>query len=487
MLLLYERLCDTLKLFSIDDFSWWIINDETEQAKNGFVDMSWVDIWTEPWVAQLNYRLQQDTTTWLTQQPLSFVLFDWTHIMWTTTKQLWSNSWTTWTLLHTNTNNGDNNDLIVYQNYLIYTSIYYIGRSTNTTIAWGFTDTPVWWSGTTFLYWTDQHYMKVFNNRLYISDWNYLAELDWASAPTSPWSWVFTNNKFVLPKWEFITSLEILSSYLVIWTESWNLYFWDWASANASDIVKTWLWNISAMLQLENTLFAFVWQDWVIYRYNWADLTPYKQIPNYIPTTIRKQAVRRYKNGFIFWASRNGIYAYSRIDWQDKFALTKYWPLSWWFEINVNQWDIYCLYITDLSSKIDPFIAWINKNWTYAVDRVNTTNRYRMEEAWSWNTSVSPYIETAVYELRDNNWKPNKVQWVQALFKDWQNRIQVEYRLDNNTSYTTLWTIWLTWININKILRWIWKRCNKIQFRIKMGSNFASTTDNTKLISLKIF
>ena len=104
------------------------------------------------------------------------------------------------------------------------------------------------------------------------------------------------------------------------------------------------------------------------------------------------------------------------------------------------------------------------------------------------------YIETYVYELRDINWQANKIQWIQALFKDdtsWkiENNIEIEYRLNNTESYTVLWDIWEDWIDINKILRGIWKRVHKVQFRIKIWRKTTNTSNerNTKLIWLKIY
>jgi len=482
------------QLLSIDDFWKAIINDETKQITDWFVDMSWIDIWTEPWVAQINFRLEQDTSTSLSEDVLSFVTFDWTVLGWVTWKEIWKNTGTSWTLLHTNWNIWDNQDLATYQDYLLYASRTTLGRSTNTTIAGWFTDTPTWWSGTTFLNWwsDDLHFFKEFNNRLYISDWYALAELDWASDPTNPWNWIFTNNKFLLPVNEQIRSLEVIWWQLAIWTKAWNFYLWDWASVNASQIIKTSLWGISAMIQIENTLFVFAWIDGTVYRYNGADFIPVIQIPNFnilSNSIVRKPAVRKYKNGMIFCIPRNWIYVFNRVKEWESFSLNKYWPLSWGWEIKSTQWDVNAIYITNINTTNDLFIVWYRNSlvsWDY-IDRVSLTKRYRIEELSSWNTSVAPYMETVVYELRDKNWKPNKVQWVQWLFKDADNRLQVEYRLNNTSNYAVLWTIWLTWIDIDKILRGIWKRTDKIQFRFKMWWNFISSTDNTKLISLKIF
>jgi hypothetical protein len=117
-----------------------------------------------------------------------------------------------------------------------------------------------------------------------------------------------------------------------------------------------------------------------------------------------------------------------------------------------------------------------------------------MEEAWADDTSAAPFIETFVYELRDNKWKPNKIQWVQWLFKwDWavfvKNNIQIEYRLNRDTDYTVLWSIWEDWIDLDSILRGIWKRTSTFQLKIKFWreSNTISWRQNTKLTWLKIF
>lgn len=484
------------QLLSIDSFDRWIINDETNQVTNGFVDMSGIDIWDEPWIVQINFRLEEDTTTNLDEEVLSQTIFDDTIISWMGNKELWKNaSWTTWELMHTNATVWDNQDIITYQDFLIFTSRQRIGRSTNTTIAWWFIDNPTWGSWSfTFDNWEadDLHFFKLFNNRLYISDWNILVELDWASDPTNPWNWIVTQKKFVLPENEQIRALEVIGWQLALWTKAWNFYLWDWVSANASQIIKTSLWGIQAIIQIENTLFVFAWIDWTVYRYNWADFMPVIQIPNFNiqnNTFVRKPWVRKFKNGMIFCIPRNWIYVYNRINQNTPYVYNKYWPLSWGGEIKSTQWDVNCIFVINPDTTNDEFIVWYRNSvvsWE-KIDRVSSNKRYRIEEAWSSNTSVAPFIETQVYQLRDNKGKPNKVQWVQWLFNDSLNRLQVEYRLNNDTSYTILWTIWITWVDINKILRGINKRVDKIQFKFKMWWNFFSSTDNTKLIQIKIF
>ncbi len=484
------------QILSINDFGRAIINDETNQVTNGFVDMSWIDIWAEPWVAQINFRLEQDTTAWLVEEVLSFAFFDNEVIAGMTWGELWTNaSGIIWLIVHTNTILWDNNDLIVYQDHLIFASRTVIWRSTWTTLWAGFTDNPTWWTWVFVFanWWSDDlHFFKEFNNRLYITDGNHLVELDGASDPTNPVNWVVTQKAFSLPEWEQMRSLEVFGSELAIGTKAWNFYLWDWASANASQIIKTSLWGIQAIIQLENTLFVFAGIDGTVYRYNGADFKPVIQIPNFNvlnSSFVRKPWVRKFKNGMIFCIPRNWIYVYNRVDEWDSFSFNKYWPLSWWWEIKSTQWDVQSIFVVNPETTNDQFVVWYRNSivaWE-KIDRTSITKRYRMEEAWSWDTSVAPFIETQVYELRNNKWQPQKVQWVQWLFKNALNRLQIEYRLNNDTAYTVLWTIWITGIDVDKILRGVGKRASKVQFRLKMGWNNLSSTDNTKLIQIKIF
>lgn len=482
------------QLLSIDSFKEWIVNDETRQSNRWFVDMYWLDPWTEDGILQINKRILADTATGLVQDPLSFTYFDNKKICWTENEQMWYESTTnTWTLMHTNVNNGDNHDLTTYQDYLIYCSIDEIWISTNTTIAWWFTDNPTFtWDSNSFLNWTisQRHYFKEFNNRLYISDGNYLVELDWASAPTTPASWVLDRDKFILPVWENILSLEVIGSQMAIWTDLWNLYFWDWASANATQIVKTTLGWIFALQNLENTLFAFAWTTWTVYRYNWAELIPVIQIPNFNSSSTSHPvpaSVRRYRNGMIFGIRNNGLYVYNRNSASEPFALTKYWPTAWWVDN-----DVLWIYVNPLSATGDDFAIAVRE--TQSIEQTDSTDRYRMEEAGSGDTSGAPRIDTFVYELRDNKWQPNKVQWVQWLFK-WdggvfvKNNILIEYRLNRDTTYTVLWSIWEDGVGLDKILRGIGKRASAVQLRIKFWreSNIISGRQNTKLTWLKIF
>ncbi len=491
------------QLLNIDKFPTGIINNETSQTVDGFVDMVWIDMISQPWVAQINNRLENDTTTWMTTRPLSAAVFDGKVLVWNEDEEIWyENTANTWTLLHTNTNNWDIEDLIVYQKHLIYASIDELWRSTNTTIAGWFTDNPTWGSGTNaFDVWESDkpHFFKIFNNRLYISDGNLLAELDWASSPSDPTLWVFTSDKFMLPEGEIIISMEVIGSLLALWTESGNYYEWDWVSANASTIVKSNIWGINALIQIENTLFALAWIDWVVYRFNGADFKPDIKIPNNrfnlsSTSKTRKPAVRRYKNWFMFAIPKNGIYIYDRVDTNSKFILTKYGNLSDWQLIDQFDWDIRMLFITDPTSSIDSFIVWYEYNGTTTIDRTSSSTKYRMYESWAWDDTSAPFFETQVYELRDNNWKPNKVQWVQWLFNDTNEisefwNIRIYYRINRNETYVLLWDIWNDWVDFDKILRGIWKRVDKVQFKILFWAETISDTNprNTKLTWLRIF
>lgn len=485
-------------LLNIDKFPTGIINDETKQTVDGFVDLLGIDMISEPWIAQINKRLNNDTASGLSNNVLSAVTFDGKILVGTEDEEIWyENTANTWTLLHTNTNSWDLDDLIVYQDHLIYASTDEIGRSTNTTIAWWFTDTPTWGAGTNaFKNWvaSKPHFFKVFNNRLYISDGNVLAELDGASDPANPWNWVFNDEAFKLPENEVIVSMEVIWNILWMGTEAWNYYEWDGASSNASTIVKSNLGGIHALIQIENTLFAFAWLDGVIYRFNGADFKPDIKIPsnrfNVSATShTRKPAIRRYRNGFIFAIPNNGIYVYDRVDSSSPFMLSKYWNLSWGALANTA--SIKLIYVTSASD--DLFIVWYNTT-ADKIDSVDSSKRYRMYEAWSSDDSASPFMETQVYELRDNNWKPNRVQWVQWFFtwfsdSDIENNMRVYFRLNNSSSYTLLWDIWEDGIDVNKILRWISKRAHQVQMKILLWAETTSSSlvRNTKISWVRIF
>jgi hypothetical protein len=457
----------------------------------------WIDMISEPWIAQINKRLNNDTASWLSNNTLSAATFNGKVLVWTENEEIWyENTANTWTLLHTNTNSWDIDDLIVYQDYLIYASTDELWRSTNTTIAWGFTDNPTWWAGTNAFengVASSPHYFKIFNNRLYISDWNILAELDGAS-DLDPANWVFTANAFKLPENEVIESMEVIGSSLWIGTRAWNYYEWDGASSNASTIVKSNLWWIYGLIQIENTLFAFAGLDGVIYRFNGADFKPDIKIPSNrfnisASSHTRKPAVRRYRNGFVFAIPNNWIYVYDRVDTNSKFMLCKYGNLSGWALANTA--NIKLIYVT--SAADDLFIVWYNTT-SDKIDSVDASKRYRMFEAGSWDDSASPYIETQVYELRDNNWKPNRVQWIQTQFawfsdSDLENNMRVYYRLNNSSSYSLLWDIWEDGIDWNKILRGIGKRAHKVQFKLLLWAETTSTSlvRNTKISSVRVF
>lgn len=469
------------ELLSIDNFSDWIINDDTLQTTRWFADMSWLDVYTEDWMAQPYTKPAVETFTSLNENPNGFIKFDWRMLAWMDDEEIWSEATAnTWTLLHTNANAWDNLDITTYQNHLIFASNTRLWRSTNTTIAWGFSDSPAWVWDSTFLNWTanDPHFFKNFNNRLYISDWNVIAELDWASDPTTPANWVFTDDIFKLTEWEVIKTMEVIWSQLAIWTESWTLFIWDWASANASAIIPAQFWGITAMVNVENTLFVFAWVNWTVYRYNWTDLVPVIQIPNVVSssswTFVRKNGVKRYKNWMMFALPLNALYVFNRVkEWQP-FTLTKYWNLSWWQDIAASAITVFSLFVQPWTVvSWDTIFIGYDVSWTEKIDRITDAN-------WLYTDAL---LETVEYFLRDKNWKPNKVQWVQLKFRDLiSSDVTVKYKADYNTSFTTLWTISHTWFTANskeKILRWIGQRVDKIVFKLEWV--------NWKLINIKIF
>jgi len=466
-------------LKSIWDFSTWIVNDKTNQWSAWFANMIWLDIHTEQWVAQPNVKPLVETTTWLNENPNVFVQFDGKMLSWMDDEEIWYESTAnTWTLLHTNGNGWNNNDLIVYNNYLLFSSNTRLWRSTNTTIAWGFTDSPTWWSGSTYLNWDWQHFFKLFNNRIYITDGNVLAELDWASAPTTPASWIFTQSIFRLPEGEVMLSLEVIWGQLAIGTQAGNLYIWDGASDNSSTIIKTQFWGITAMIQIENTLFVFAWLDGTIYRYNGTDLIPVIQVPDMVSTSsgtyVRKNWVKRYKNGMMFGLSLNGLYVFNRVKEWDSFSLTKYWNLSWSVNIKDSFVDVLSLYnIPWTVVSWDTIFIWYDVSGAEKIDRITDSNGLYSDAL----------LETIEYQLRNNKWKPSRIQWVQLMFRSLiSSPVTVKYKTDYNNTFTTLGTIDHTgfWADSHDtILRWISQRADKIVFRLEWLTG--------KLINLKIF
>ena len=483
------------QLLEINDF-WWIIHDATKQVTNGFFDVFWIDLYSEDWVAQINRSITWTEDAVITEIPISFTVFDDKLIVWAANEKIYYDNGTIFTTLWTNTNSGDNNDIIVYQKFLVFSSESRLGISNDYTVAGWLSYNPTWAS-----WWPSFdndypfHIFNILNNRLYISDWNKIAELDGASDPTTPSNWILDTAKFILPEDEVILSMEWYGTEMAIGTEKWNIYIWDWVSTNATDIIYGNYWKITAMIQFENMLLVCAWTSWVIYYYNGSDLVPFVQVPQIdrdSNTYIHLRGIIRYKTGVLFLIPNNGIYIYAR-NKQNRFVLTKYGSLrNWLLPTEVS--NLNCVILTDVEENF--FYIWYTYSWDERVDTVDDSlsNYYYLMEPTSWNISWWPYLETQVYELRGRNGKKTKVQWIQAMFSKIRNiggsisnRILVKYRLDNDLNYTTLWEIGLWWLDEEQILRGIGKQAEKVQFRIYLWQTFWSNARNTKLTHLKVF
>jgi len=469
-------------LITIDSWISWISQDK----QKWFDSMVWVDIFREDWIVQINRKLNainswNDVTTDVISSFCEFVV-SWTRYLLAqeTAAKLYksSNSWSTWATANTNTawSSWDRVwfDLVVFNWYLYYTTKTYLWRTADLST---FVD-----NYKAFLIWTSLiHPMIVFQNKLYIWDWYNLSELNTA------WT-ALIDAIFTLPTDEIIYSLEVFWNNLAVWTQNWNLYIWDWSSANSSAIIYSDNWPITAIKQLNNTLFIFAWLYWYIYTYNGADMLPYLRIPNFISlnrddlfasTTVIHTWVKWYKNWIIFWYWWNWVYVLNKNKSWDSFSLIKYWSLSWslWstikpipFIIQPDKWGDYLIVWWD--KKMDSVTEWL---WTY------------------FYTQWDAYIETPIYDITDSNWQDSLIQWFQvllwtaaevwALYTDASSKIKLSYKIDRATNYTAL-TTEITSSNDEKIIFEIFKRWREIQFKIDLWD---SSWNNTKLRQIKIY
>ena len=467
----------------------WITENEISQNLNNQLDLYWLDIFTDSGICQINKRITSETL-WYNYNVSCFELFDNIIIAsgnWELDKRIaWS-----WASMYNPTNSWDCNNIKVYMEYLIFPLDNTVWRSNTTSISWWFIEAPIWASWGNFLNWSGDHIMKVLNRKLYISDWNVIAELDW-TITWWPSNWIFNNNKIKIDdENETILCLEVIWNQLAIWTDKWNLYIWDWESENASSITKTDLDWITALINMQNQLFIFAWKSGVVYAYNGSDFIPVIAIPNFNQSEnsfCKNNAVINYKQGILFWIWWNGLYQFNKN--KGVFKLSK-WGCADWYDLNYWIWALYLeswykqeFYISRQRGSF---------SWNYRIEKLDYDNYYAMNEKGVGDDELAPRLLTPFINF-NKDWKKIKISWVKLLFRrsiTWAgteaNRVKVEYRLNRDDDFTELWTIGAWGVDIDLILRWIDKLCYQIQLRLKFWSDLIANWHNTKLIWLKIY
>ena len=314
--------------------------------------------------------------------------------------------------------------------------------------------------------------LKVFNNRLYATDGYSVSERDWL---------VWTNNAFVLPENDIITSIEELETQLCFWTSTlsgtwigvwWgNLYFWDWVSANATNIIRTHLQWITALKEFQNTLYVFPWTEWEIYRFNGADLIKVIQIPSWSAdsnTYIKQNAVKVWGNWLLFGTRSKWLYQLNNVVQWENLRLHKYWVTSTGDNENIN-----CIYVINT----DGLFIWFDES----IDQTSS-NHYQKTETT---------IVTEVIDLTNNKNQPTKVNgisvdWYEAFNNRWE--IDIYYKTDydvkyNSSNWQSLWTIYPDddRRRSSYMLRWINRRAKYVMFKF----NIWRTSDSTINIWIK--
>jgi len=461
-------------LITINNWAAGISSDD----RKWFADMKWIDIFTKDWVAQINLAMEAQTVNaWVTWDITSFTEtnFSWTTAHWLVTDSgqisKSTDSWVNWaTPAHTMSSPWSWVKDIIYFNWVMY-----FARDTSlwrTTDGSSFVDSFTAGVTTNFANWVEPHFFIVFQNTLYISDWHNLASLD------STWG-DFNSAAFTIPSNETIWSMEILWNELSIGTDKWTFYLWDWSSANASQIITTNIWGLTAIVEIENTLFIFGSTYWVIYIYNGSDLIPYITIPDWNQiswatleswSSVKHTSVTKYQNWMAFGVNNNWIFVLSRNNKQQPFALTRYWDTS----TTPSSTIMYALYAVNPLSTNDRLMAWFDNK----VDQADTVGN-------DYYTLGNNYIDTAVFDTTDDNWFKSLTQWVQLLF-DNQSSLsawRVSYKIDRENSWNLMATTFSE-SDDDKIVREIMSRWREIQFRIEIWDNSDS---NAILLQLKVY
>lgn len=267
------------ELINISDFSWGIAPDETLQSNNSFANLKGFDIWSDPWYlsAMVDFRytalfnIWTNTVKWMwyySKYGRIFLSTSWGKF-YNTTDPLSGFS----ELVYTDTWNVDWVYFCEYKWRLFYcktNNIWYFTGVAGTT--WLLT--TLWGS---FVNNQAPHIMVLMNDKMYISDWNVIAELDWWV--WAPSSWVFNNTKATIPEWDKITAMINYNGMMYIGTSWGKIYSW-WGEVGGATSVYSLEWSssIEGFGVIENMLVVFFFWEYTrrqyLYYYNGSSFSP---------------------------------------------------------------------------------------------------------------------------------------------------------------------------------------------------------------------
>jgi len=371
---------------------------------------------------------------------------------------------TTWTRTATDSNTNYGNGLESYGEHLYFASNDYLGRFSRTAkeVYWNYSFQSLTSD-------TDVHPMKVYAGKLCIGAGRYIATWD---------NTTFNGTALTLPNGYLVKSLEVYGDRLMIGTRSPSgekgmLFSWDGDTNHtyeqATEIGE---WQISAMSVWEGRLWMTGGDKGRLYVYNGTSIEKVVQLPGDFPPGyygyIYADAMKVFKGCLVVGVSASGtgtysggVYVIGRQTPGDQFSLILGYLVN---EGTLNA-DYFSLYPTG------------DQLYISRTAGVDATDYYLKKTA-------SSYIETQIFEVKKGN-QSRLVKGIgieaKTLSSGPVNTIIIKYKLDNDTSWTTLDTF--TSSNQTTILS-LMKRTRKLQLRVELTAStyYTNTPQLSKVL-----
>jgi hypothetical protein len=469
------------QIYSIDNFFWWISNDDYAGTSWTCYDVINCDIASSKWV-------QLSRNEWLNKS--------WTLInaRWDNGKIIWVVLWNfpnklllsrDWRLYNYSLNEYDITWIKwgTYYNLTVITTntgTYWVILAWNSILRWDFDwwDSKLWiWAAginitvhlslASWSFSTNSRFLVKWAN-IFISSWNSIY-----SIKTSLSTWLEDSVAFTINTGYDITYISNIGDQIIVYSNngtSWKQSYWDWVNTLASWFIdwydKPIIWGAT----LNNVDYLVVWTNFKRALYMWngynspplyeTDIysTTYKKSkfffspvwPNSIETIgniiiipwiwqIYKQWIKKIwlptsiTRDFILWSINNRTSDISCIIYQDSFTASLFlyyqanysWTLSN-YELNNFLWKTTSS--TPYSDNFPWIVKWLIFDWgNYSAKKTCIKYRlgYKLPTKWTGSsTAINFYV-------RINNWL-----WYANFYVNWSTLVN---------SYTTAPTVWATY------------------------------------------
>jgi len=341
----------------------------------------------------------------------------------------------------------------------------------------------------TFATFTDQaqfHPMRVFASSLFIGDGRYVAELESDGV-------TFNATSLTLPEGTIIKCIEPIGDFLAIGTGNASsaggdpdfskVYFWDGTSDTYNDVINVnVLGGVMGMKQVGNRLYLMARRftppspsGLSLYVYNGANFDLVKHIEN-APTAndvvqLYGNAMEEDNGSLLFGSSQsidsstqtNGVWKWGRRDVNDNFALTfKHKTTAATTAAKLS--DTRIGVIKAYNNRF--LFSWYDGS-TYGVDGTSSSRK------------TGARFESQKYELE--NVYGTLIRGIRFVGRPLaaSTSVQVDYKIDNASSWTTLGT--LTSTDQNNVLYGISKLATTIQIALQYTCNSTDTPEATRV------